>query len=251
MKALNQDIPLITEWNDSDTLVIAAKGYGNKLGLCVDKFFQKAGLEFTSKIIIGDSTMQKTLGGLAPDFPTFEDLLNHLKELISKHPHKKFYTTGTSGGAHTALLLGHLLKADKVIAFAPYPYLSRNEFVKRNDPANVTMTRAIDQFERLPENVKQYLDLADVLVNWNGKTEYFVHISRYNKWDYIRARYLHGLPHLKVVTHPHHRHSISSVLANNFSLEECFMFPYRKSQVLKRLFLHLKFLTYRYVLMKK
>jgi hypothetical protein len=181
-----------------------------------------------SKIIIRDSSLLKTLGGLPPDFATFNDFLDHLKGIIASHPHKKLYVTGTSGGGHPALLLGHLLKADKVVAFAPYPYLSSEVGEQRNDPAIHSMKRMIARFQKLPNDVKPYFDLADVLVNWNGKTEYFVHVSRDNEADYTRAQYLQGLPKVEIVSHPYKEHAISVKLSNSGTLKDCFKFPYQQ-----------------------
>jgi hypothetical protein len=245
MKDSKQESSFEVEWNDSDTLVIAIKGYANKLGIPVDKFFRRAGLERASKIIIWDASRLKTLGGLQPDFPTFGDLLNHLRMIIATHPHKKLYVTGSSGGGHTGLLLGHLLKADKVIVFAPYPYVSRKVSEYKKDPAIHSMARMLHRFDQLPDDVRPYFDLADVLVDWNGKTEYYVHVSRYHKWDYIRACYLRGLPKVKVVTHPYEEHSITSILGESQDFRDCFTFPYRRRRSLRRLLLHWKCLKNR------
>ena len=122
------------EWKKPETLVIAATGLGGKLSVPVDQFFVEAGLEDASRIVITDPSYRMTLGGLPPEFPTFEDLLEHLRQLLVTHPHRQVYCTGTSGGGHTALLLGHLLGADKVVAFAPYPYLSPGELERRKGP---------------------------------------------------------------------------------------------------------------------
>lgn len=243
-------MPLITEWNDSDTLVIAATGYGKKLSLPVGQFFEAAGLEYASKIVITDPSMLKTLGGLPPELATFEEMLAHLQQLIASYPHKNLYFTGTSGGAHTALLLGHLLKADKVVVFAPYPYISEEELRRRNDPALVSMARVIEKFEVLPEHLKRYRDLGNVLVDWNGKTDYFVHVSRYNPLDFMRANYLRDMPHLKIVSHAFNEHGIASMLSKSSQLKQCFVFPYRRSWF-TFFRLHLKYVLGRFQLRKK
>ncbi len=132
-------MPITKIITDSKTLVIATTGFANKLGLPTDEFFEAAGLTEASKIIISDPTKHKTLGGIPPDFPTFSDLVQHLKEELVKYSPEQVITTGTSGGAYTAMLLGHLLKANYVVAFSAYPYLTAKACKKMGDPSLQTM----------------------------------------------------------------------------------------------------------------
>ena len=219
-------MPLKKEINDSDILVIAATGYTNKLNIPVPQFFKSSGLEGASRIILIDPSKLKTLAGLPPDFDSFAQLLEYLEDCVASIKHKTLIVTGTSGGAHTALLLGHLLKADYVVSFSPYPYLTINEFKRMNDPALESMRRIIYEFDKLPMEAKQYLDLKDVLCTWNKKTEYYVHVSRYNKWDYKRAVCLKKLPGVKVIGHPYTEHAVASMLYKDDKLAACFSFPY-------------------------
>jgi hypothetical protein len=52
---------------------------------------------------------------------------------------------------------------------------------RENNPELVTMKRLLQQFDQLPAAVKKYLDLRDVLEQWNGVTEHEVHVSKGNK----------------------------------------------------------------------
>lgn len=216
------------EWNDPDTLVIAATDLGMHLSMPVDRFFDEAGLSGASRIVICDPSFRMSLGGLPPDFSTFDDLLENLRKLLAAHPHRQVICTGTSGGGHTALLLGHLLKADKVVVFAPYPYLSPEESRRRKDPDLVHMARVLEKLESLPEEAKRYRDLPGILSEWNGKTEYFVHVSRYNVKDRMKADSMRGLPHLRVMTYPFSEHGIALMLRKVSRLRHCFVFPYRR-----------------------
>ena len=213
---------LVEELNDSDTLVIAATGYSNKLNMSVDAFFRDSGLSCASKIIISDKTKLNTLAGLPPAFPTFESLVVYLKDTIRKYNYKTIITTGTSGGGHTALLLGHLLESQFVVAFAPYPYLSIQELTKQKDPTLHSMSRIVDEFDRLPCDVKKYLDLHNILTDWNGATKYYVHVSKYHLFDYKRALYLSGIKGLTIISHPFDRHSIASALNRHKLLKKMF-----------------------------
>lgn len=162
------------------------------------------------------------LAGLPPEYPSFFDLLSYLQETILSLKPKTLITTGTSGGAHTALLLGHLLKADQAVAFAPYPYLSIEEAKKRQDRALRTMWRVIQPLNELPDDVKIYLDLRPHLLTWNEKTKYHIHISLDNKWDCHRASYLKDCPHTSIMTHPFKTHGVARKLADSHQLSQCF-----------------------------
>ena len=221
-------MPIIEDIQDYDTLVIAITGFAFKLNMPVERFFEKAGLKETSKIIITDPSRLKTLAGLPPDFQTFDEMLKHLKEVISKSSHKHLIITGTSGGAHTALLLGHLLQANQAVAFSPYPYLSLEQIKKMGDPALVSMRRAVARFNNLNKDIHKYFDLKDLLSKWNGVTDYYVHVSRYNTWDYRRAVYLESCPHTNIIAHPYSEHAVASIIAREDKLANCFVFPYRK-----------------------
>ena len=233
---------LVKEVHDSDTFVIAATGYGNKLNIPVDQFFSESGLTDASKIIISDKSKLQTLGGLPPEFPTFFDLFDYLQDQVSKIPYSQLVITGTSGGAHTALLLGHMLKADKVVVFSPYPYLSLSECKRMGDPALISMRRVLAKLDALPDKAKSLFDLRNILSNWNNVTQYYVHVSRYNTWDYRRVMYLRSMPSVNIISHPYKEHAIASMLSHDNELADCFVFPYKQSFSLQDLKRHLAYL---------
>jgi hypothetical protein len=188
----------------SKTLVI----YCTRIrGRVPNNFFEDSGLINASKIIISDSTNRLSLGGFPPEYPTFFDFVNHLKQLIQSISHKKLIVTGNSFGASMALVFGHLLNANYVVAFAPYSYFIKEKLVKTGDPALKNWKKLIVMFENLPLREKKFLNLREILSNWNGKTRYYVHSSYYHKWDRRRAKYLIGLPKMSVFLHPNASHN--------------------------------------------
>lgn len=207
----------------SDTLVVAFTGFAGKLHLPVSQFFVESGLIGASKIAIYDRSHLKTLGGLAPHYASFEGFLAALKREIEQTPHERLMFVGTSGGGHSALLYAHLLKAQKAVVFSCYPYLSIAAAKRENNPELVTMKRLLHQFDQLPAAVKKYLDLRDVLEQWNGVTEYEVHVSKYNEWDNKRALYLEGMPHLRIHQHPYSAHGLVAELLRADTLKACFL----------------------------
>lgn len=210
------------ELTDSDTLIIAFTGYANKLHLPVDKFFVKAGLKPHNKIIICDKSKKQTLGGLPPRLPTFFDIVEYLEKEIDFISPKNLIITGTSGGGHPAILYGHLLKADKVVAFSPYPYLSIETATKMKDPALQSFKRILDIFDQLPEKEKDLLDLKNILKDWNQKTSYYLHVSKGHEWDHKRSMYMNDCPGVEIIKHPYKIHSIASALAKDNLLSKYF-----------------------------
>ena len=239
-------MPVIKQLEKSDTLVIACTGIGNKLNVSVEDFFRASGLGLVSKIILIDSTTRLVLGGIQPEFASFAALVEYLKEEILNISPQNLIITGNSGGAHTAILLGHLLKANKVVCFAPYPYLSKEDFVRLGDPALKSMIRVMTRLETLPDDVKKYFDLKQVLANWNDVTEYFIHVSKYHDWDHKRAMYLNESPKVLIVKHPYKTHAIVAPLAREDKLKQCFQFPYINFDNKDYYQSHIKFLFKQY-----
>ncbi len=214
-----------TDLRSSDTLVIAATGFSNKLNLEVDDFFKAINMENVSKIIITDKSRCCTLAGLPPRLSTFFELVGYLKSVITEGNYKKVITTGTSGGGHTALLLGYLLRADKAIVFSPYPYMSKEAFIQRNDPALKSMGRVVARVENLSEEVKPYLNLDEFMKQSNKVTKYYIHVSRFHEMDYKRTLSMRGVPSVNIISHPYHTHALASSLHKDNLLNRCFTFP--------------------------
>ena len=129
---------------------------------------------------------------------------------------------GTSGGGHSALLYGHLLKADRAVAFSPYPYLSIKTARQMEDPGLFSMQKQAIRFHRLPDKVKPYFDLKNVLARHNGKTRFDVHVSKFHEWDYKRALYLRGVPGVTIYGHPFEGHGVARMIAEAGRLQNCF-----------------------------
>ena len=97
-----------------------------------------------------------------------------------------------------------------------------------------SMARLISELDKLPNNVKKYYDLKDTLATWNGITQYYIHVSRFRKWDYLRALYLKNTPRVTIITHPFFTHGVTGTLATDNRLKKCFEFPYiENSNILK------------------
>jgi hypothetical protein len=219
---MENKLPITVEKKDSDTLVIAFTGFSNKLQLPTNQFFIESGLALCSRAVVFDPQRTSCLNGVMPDCPTLADVVKNLKEVIADISPKKIITVGTSGGGHSALLFGHLLKADLAVSFSPYPYISMKVGTELNDPMITEHPKAIVRYHKLPSEAAKYGDLKDVLCNWNSVTKYRVYAGRYNTIDALHASYLEGLPSMEVNWHESDAHSLAPKLSREGLLRSCF-----------------------------
>lgn len=211
------------ELKDTKNLVIAATGFGNKLMVPTQTFMQGAGFAGYSKIILFDPAKTMFLCGVPGIFDSFDDMVAKVRAQIAAIGPERVIVVGTSGGGHTALLLGHLLKADICVAFSPYPYLSDQELARMNDPAMESFRVVLERVRKSPQEARKYLDVKDTIREWNGITEYFVHVSESNEWDVARANTLADIPHLQVVKHPGESHAVVTTAFVDYGLlSHCF-----------------------------
>jgi hypothetical protein len=210
------------EVKDPTKLVIAVTGFAAAFMVPENQFLHFAGLAGYSRIILRDPSRLMFFGGVKGRYETFSDLVAGLKAQIRKLGPDRLVTTGTSGGGHTALLLGHLLEADIATAFSPFPYIDKQTMRAQRDPAIKVYAKIVDRLDKLSADAKKYYNLKEVLRDWNGKTEYFVHVARESEWDRRRAEFLEGTPHLTVIRHPSDTHYITLKIGMSHMLHKCF-----------------------------
>lgn len=207
-------------------LILAFTGGAQKFaGRNPFQFFVEGGLHKDPILLIKDQSRTCLMQGIPPEYDTFEKLVTQLRAFVDEHPHNKLLCTGTSSGGFSALLFGHLLGADKVVAFSPYTYISREKFIENSDPAYERAIKYIAQSmadEATYQSVLKYMDLKPLLSNWNGKTSYDIHVSQDSEWDVMRANYLSDCPNVNIHLHPYDTHGLVSRLMDAKSLAKCF-----------------------------
>ena len=187
----------------SDTLVVLFPSFHHKK--FTNNLLISQGFDKHNSITIYDNSKMKTLTGLNDEFPNFSSVISFLNEYVKNNNIKKIITFGCSGGGHSALLYGSLLKADLSIALNPFPYLSIEEMIKQKDERSLKVFLGlINKFNKLPNNIKKYFDLRDYIKSSQNKVE--IHISN-NSWDTLRAKYLEDLKNVKVITHKYNKHT--------------------------------------------
>lgn len=222
-------MPVERTYRNSAALVIAATGIRQRLNLPVKEFFSRAGLLDKSRIVLKDPTKRLALGGLSPEYPSFADLVDGLKAEVLRYSPNPLLTVGTSGGGFTALLLGHLLRADYAVVFNAYTYVDPDTAAKKGDPSIERINNKRGFFEDISGYIRRLTDLKTTISDWNGRTKYYLHTSRFNTWDYRRACHSNGTPMTTVIPHAYERHNLAVPLARNKRLRECFELPYPTS----------------------
>lgn len=211
------------ELKDPRNLVIAVTGFANKLMIPPPDFLAHAALHGYSRIILNDPSKSMFLCGVEGVFDSFDHMVERLQEQVKKMAPQHLVVVGTSGGAHTALLLGHLLRANLCVVFSPYPYLSDQELLRLNDPAFKSFHQVLERVRKSPAEVHIYFDVKQTIQSWNGVTEYFVHVSEGHQWDVKRASTLTDVPHLKIIQHPGDLHAVvNETFIKLDSLSHCF-----------------------------
>jgi hypothetical protein len=205
---------------DSKVLVIAFCGFNDRLMMPTWRFKQEAKLKDVSWITLSDPSRHLYLKGIGSELPTFAALLDELRSQIAQIEHTRLIMIGTSGGSHAAMLSAHLLKADEAVVFAPFPYLDIEIAKALGDRGVKAWGRVGERIKEIPD-VAQYLDLRNVLKDWNGKTEYKLH-SGTGEDDLKRAEYIADMPHVTLFKHAVERHSVASHLAEYGQLANCF-----------------------------
>lgn len=209
----------------SKNLVILFPDIARKMNLPLEDFLKASELETHSIIIVDDNSRRMGLAGMPPEADAFEGLLQWLGKKIELAAPEKLIVTGHSMGGFAALLYGHFLKADLVVSFAPYTYLSRSLGIKLKDPELQERKTSLNRLETIPIQLHALFDLKQILSNWNQHTDYYINVSRYHYVDYKRALYLKESPNVHIVPQPYNSHAVIRYLAKDNRLNECFLAP--------------------------
>lgn len=211
------------EGEDPRILLIAFTGYFHRLMMQPFEFFQLSGLYPYSRVLVRDPSKLLCMKGVGGDHDSFAKLIGDLRLLVEELKPEKILVIGTSGGAYTALLAGHLIGASYVHAFAPYPYVDWQSIIRNLDWHIVLHNWwVLLRLHLLPRAVQRMFDLKKVLADWNGVTRYFVHICEYEGWDAKRARHLKNCPGVEVIEYPCDTHLVARYLAKKRILKQLF-----------------------------
>lgn len=216
----NASLPayLIETGKDPRVLVVAFTGFGGSLSMPSHEFLGLSRLLDHSRILLRDESQTCYLKGIPGIAPSVAALLDRLRADIARLAPQVLMVLGTSGGAHAAILFGHLLRAHLVHAFAPFTNL---DFRLDHDPRlrAPVVQETLDRLATVPESAWRYFDLRDVLAEGNGLTRFHVHVCAKSPRDLARAMRLRGMPQTHIHTFPCDNHLVAAFLAKARILE--------------------------------
>lgn len=113
------------EDNNSDILFVTFAGMGWKDAIPTFIFYNFLKSYTTiDKLFLRDIKCRYYIDGIKNSTSTFKETINLYTELIHRKKHKRIIALGCSSGGYAAILYGHILGFDKVIAFGPQTVLT-------------------------------------------------------------------------------------------------------------------------------
>jgi hypothetical protein len=193
----------------SDTLLIVFAGLGPTHGMPRFEFLRTAASLPVQRLYVCDherAWYHRGVRGLGTSIRSTADALH---ALIAESGARRVVTTGNSAGGYAALLFGHLLGVDAVVAFAPRTSVGWGRRVLHRDTRRwreqVTLSRRGG-----PE--REFGDLRRVLAGGTRFGDAVVHYAAGCRLDAVHARRLSGVPNVVMYPHAHRGHGLAQAL---------------------------------------
>lgn len=199
---------------DSRSAMMAFGGINLGLGMPNFEFFQMARDIAAHKYFFRDVQQAWYHRGLPGVAPRIDGIAAFIRDELDGIGARRIAFFGNSMGGYAALLLGALVQADEVHAFAPQTFLSPWSLLRHRD---LRWTRDIWR-TYLSADCTAYLDLREVLRDAQG-TRFHIHFSAETRLDAVHARHLAGLPNVHLHDHPEGGHGVVKTLRDSGALE--------------------------------
>ncbi len=195
----------------ADTLILSFTGFnGNLGGVFYNRFPWIVDGINTHKIFMNDTQNIWYHKGIPPITKSMNETIELIRQLMDQYSYRKILCIGTSMGGYMSLLIGYLLEATDVIAFAPQIFL---------DPANRSHygdTRWTGALKSMPTQVNpKYLDLGLLYQDRsNLKTQIQIHYGRHLELDHQHIEHLGEYPNVQLFPYDVEDHYIPKYLDN-------------------------------------
>ena len=172
-------------------LLVAFGGIAGKVGILPFEFFNLTRDIEANKIYIRDLEQvwyQRGLPDVATDIDGIASFLAEKREEIEP---SRMVLVGNSMGGYAAIVIGTLLDADRVLAFAPQTFIDRPHRFMYRDRRWPEQMRHV---HRAPN--ARYLDAKPLLRRLNPSCKTDIFYSRYDRLDRIHAERLNFAPNV-------------------------------------------------------
>lgn len=189
---------------DSKVLLITFGGIQQGIAIPVFEFFRSIQQYEVNKLFIRDfsqSWYNEGVPSIGDDIAAIEQFI---KYIIKEYNITKVVVLGNSAGGYAALLLGYLVSADIVHAFAPQTFLDKWNRLKFWD------TRWKSQIHHLHKTVKtkSYLDLKTYFSNKEIAGQFNIYYCHKNRLDNIHANRLRNKANLLLHSYSEGGHGV-------------------------------------------
>lgn len=208
------------EENGSDTLLVSFAGMGWKTSIPTFIFhnFLKQFSDL-DKLFLRDINCRYYLTGLKNSTSSLQETIEFVRSKIDRTKYKRVIGLGCSAGGYAAILYGHLLQFDKVVAFAPQTVLNEKKESLIGDLYNAPKTSAwLRQRELTNELYHNSLDLK-FYSSYPTSIDIHYSIGGNRGIDKKHAEYLESTT-CKLFEHPGNDHMIAQTLRNEGKLKE-------------------------------
>lgn len=218
--------------NNSDTLLITFAGISGGLGLYPFEFFKMTNGFNIDKIFIRDLNQSWYHKGLENKAQTLEDIAFLLKNIINEKKYKKVVCLGNSMGAYASIIIGTLINANRVIAFAPQTFLNKELREKYND------NRWVEQISNFPSDIKEeYLDLRIFLTKFQeqNNTKIDIYFAIDERIDTIHALQLKDFKNINLLSYIDGGHQLVQNLRKTSQLYKILrnnLMPFDEDQII-------------------
>ena len=183
--------------SDSKVLLVAFGGLKRGVGRITPfEFFNLTRGANCKKIYVRDMNLAWYHCGLPGIAKNIDGVAKHLKGLIKKSGARKVVVVGNSAGGYAALLFGHLIGANVVLAFCPQTFISKKERQVHKDTR--WEGNQIRNAHGSPTRQEKYFNLKRVL---GGRTRYHIFYQRRSRLDKIHAERMKVVKNVSL--HPH------------------------------------------------
>jgi hypothetical protein len=146
-----------------------------------------------------------------------ESVCARLAQVIADAGVERTVTVGSSAGGYAALLFGHLLEVDEVLAFAPQTFLDPALRERHGEDRHLWAYKPLLESGSLDG---RYADLRPVLAQGNGKTSFHIHYARVTPLDSAHASHLADLDGVTLHAHERGGHRVVKSLRNSGALQD-------------------------------